>query len=257
MATYREVVYNTITSLRRAFDDSDIQVSQVFFWTRVVADRLAREVIELEEQKGNIGGNFLSVFNSVPIKSDSKGRKYVDIPTVIMDINNDAGINYVTYGCNTCAGESVYNIANVMFQRTTPKGLNALSLDTFTKPSASNPYYYRVGCAVDGVDVNRIYIAGAEKVNFNDLELGVICGIDSSASCSLDDEIPLPSEHIQTLMVNVLQLGRFNTLIPEERINEGADDSKGAAAQVPIAQSRLLQRNIGKQTQSNSTNTQE
>ena len=244
--TWREIVYNTITSLRKNFDDTELQPSQVFFWARIVADRLAKENLDLKEQKGDLSGNNLAVFNSVKVNSDKNGKKYIDIPTAIVDLTNDKGIDYLTYGQDTCTGEGSYNILNVMFNRTTPKGLSRLALDPFEKPSPVNPFYYRVGCKVDGVDVNRLYLLGGDCLNFTDVELGVICGIDMS-SCSLDDEIPLPSELIQTLTVNVLQLGRFNTLVPDDRVNEGSDEQRAITTQVPVAQSNLMQRRVQEQ----------
>ncbi len=43
--------------------------------------------------------------------------------------------------------------------------------------------------------------------------------------CDLDEQIPLPDERIEELMKAVYDVGRFVMLMPQERINQGSDET--------------------------------
>ncbi len=103
--------------------------------------------------------------------------------------------------------------------------LHRLYRDEYEKPTPSNPYFYRIGHKDDNVQVSRIYLVGVECINITDVEIGIKCTLDPNQVCDLDDSIPLPNELIDELMKEVLSLGRFVMMIPEERENEGSDKS--------------------------------
>lgn len=227
MASYRIVAYDLLTSFKRVFDDADIRITQIIWWIQVVANRLRAEHYTL-----NNTGSFISTYSSVAVQVDNKGRPYIDLPVQILDLMNEKGVVYITYNEETCCCDGP-PMAQVFFQPTKVSMLNRLYGDEYEKPSPSNPYFYRIGHQMDGVDVNRLYLLGTECIVVTDVELAVISALDPSQVCSLDDEIPLSPELIGILQKEILQLGRFVMMVPSERVNDGDDDAKASTAGVP------------------------
>lgn len=215
--TYRYVIYDLDKSFNAAFDDADFTLNQIMYWVMVVANRM-----RLQQTIATNTDLFTSTFNNVPVLTDTKGRKYIDLPAQIMDLPNNSGVIYITYNEETCHCEGP-SFAQVWFQGVNLGSVQHLYLDEYTKPSAKNPYFYRIGDHIDGVKINRIYLLGLECVDVIDLEIAIKATLDPKQVCSLDDEIPLPDEMIQDLMMQVLQLGRFVMLMPKENINDGED----------------------------------
>lgn len=227
---YRFVANDILTTFKKTFDDKDMSLIQVIYWIQVVANKLRR--IHLEKHDT---GLFLSTFSPVLIKKDSslKNRKYIDLPQSIIDLDNERGIKYITYNFETGCCCSGPNFAQVFFQPTTPAKSWILNFSPFSRPKPSNPYFYRVGDTVnDGTTstkVNRIYFLGIECVDVSDVEVGLMSGLNPVDICSLDEEVPVPDSLLQTLITEVLNLGRFAFMIPKERINEGSDAATQAA----------------------------
>jgi hypothetical protein len=67
---------------------------------------------------------------------------------------------------------------------------------------------------------------GIECVNPKKIEVGVYSTIQpiTSSSIDLDMQFPFPEELLIQLKRQVLDLGRFVMMIPEERVNDGADN---------------------------------
>jgi hypothetical protein len=215
--TYRYVIYDLDKSFNASFDDADFTLNQLMYWVMVVANRM-----RLQQTVATNTDLFTSTFSNVPVLTDIKGRKYIDLPAQIMDLPNNSGVIYITYNEETCHCEGP-SFAQVWFQGVNLGSVQHLYLDEYTKPSAKNPYFYRIGDRIDGVKVNRIYLLGLECIDVVDLEIAIKATLDPKQVCSLDDEIPLPDEMIQDLMMQVLQLGRFVMLMPKENINDGED----------------------------------
>ena len=218
--TYRYVVYDLDKSFNAAFDDADFTLNQILYWVMVVANRM-----RLQQTIATNTDLFTSTFSSIEVKTDSKGRKYIDLPVQIMDLPNNSGVIYITYNEETCKCEGP-TFAQVFFQGVNLGSVQHLYLDEYTKPDAKNPYFYRIGDHIDGVKVNRIYLLGLECVPVKDVEIAVKATLDPKNICSLDEDIPLPDEMIQELMMQVLQLGRFVMMMPQESINDGEDGSE-------------------------------
>lgn len=218
--TYRYVIHDLQKSFNAAFDDADFTLNQILYWVMVVANRM-----RLQQTMATNTDLFTSTFSSVEVKTDSKGRKYIDLPVQIMDLPNNSGVIYITYNEETCKCEGP-TFAQVFFQGVNLGSVQHLYLDEYTKPDAKNPYFYRIGDHIDGVKVNRIYLLGLECVPVKDVEIAVKATLDPKNICSLDEDIPLPDEMIQELMMQVLQLGRFVMMMPQESINDGEDGSE-------------------------------
>lgn len=231
MATYRYIAYDLQKSLRKNFDDSDITFSQIVYWIIVVANKL--RVNQYLQTNTDL---FTSTFSSVPVEKDIKGRKYVTLPSQIIDLPNQKGIKYLSY----TFGDSVNgnSFAQTFFQPTFTGQVQHLYLDEYTKPSPKNPYFYRIGQNYDGVSVDRLYLLGLESIEIEDVEMAILSTLDPKTIVNLDDEIPLPDELVLDLTTQILQLGRMILMMPEERINQGSDSPQGQVPQVqmPVSQ---------------------
>ena len=230
MATYRYVALDIQKSLKKAFDDADVRQAQVVYWIQVVANR-----IRVDQEQKTDSGLFTSTFSSVIVNTDAKGRQYIDLPKAIMDLPYEGGVEFITYNYDTGCCCSGPNFAHTFFQPTTIAKSHRLYMDKYEKPTAQNPYFYRVGDRVDGVDVDRLYFLGPDCTILTDVELGLKTSLSPTDLCSLDEQVPVPDERIEELMKTVLELGRWVTLMPEERINQGADDTQSTSNQAPAS----------------------
>lgn len=218
--TYRYVVYDLQKNFNATFDDADFTFNQVLYWVMVVANR-----IRIQQVMATNSDLFTSTFNNIVVHTDSRGRKYIDLPTQVMDLPHNAGVIYITYNEDTCSCEGPA-FAQVWFQPVNIGSVQNLYGDEYTKPSAKNPYFYRIGHEVDGVGVNRLYLLGIECAPVKSVEIAIRSSLDPKKLCNIDEEIPLPDEMIQDLMMQVLQLGRFIMLMPKENVNEGTDNAE-------------------------------
>ena len=230
MATYREVAYNTLESYKKVFDDTTLQLSQVVFWIQVVTNRL-----RYENKKDKSLQKYLTRFCSVPVKTDAncKDRKYIDLPTEIMDMDNDKGVHYITYNYDTGSCCTGANFTQVQFQPTTPAESMRLAMDEYEKPSAKQPYFYRITGVDDCDNVDRLEFLGLECIEVTDVEIGVMCSLNPSQVCDLDSEIPLPDWLVEELIIRVNNLGRFILVSPQELVNDGSDQTRRSINQVP------------------------
>jgi len=225
MATYRYVAFDLLTSLKKMSDDADIRIPQVVYWIQVVANRL-----RVDQFLKTDTGLFTSTFNNVTVSTDLNGKKYIELPAAIMDLPNEEGVELISYCADACDPTPQ---STVFFQPTTLSRTPLLYYDEYTIPSSTNPYFYRVGDKVDGAKVNRLYFLGLECLEVDCVDIAIRCSLNPSDICNLDDEIPLPDERIKELMEEILAIGRFVMMIPEERINQGTDES--ATGQAPPA----------------------
>jgi len=227
MATYRYVLKDITKSFKQNFDDADIRENQILYWIMTIANSL-----RVQQQAITGSGLYESTFSKVTVSKDVKGRPYIDLPGPIMDLPNEGGISYITYNEETgccCAGPQ---FAQVWFQPTTVTALQRLYGDEYECPKPSNPYFYRVGHKVDGAQVNRVYLIGIECIEVSDVEIGIKCTLDPKDVCNLDDTIPIPDELISELTRQVLSLGRFVMMIPEEIENDGEDEAANSGVSV-------------------------
>jgi hypothetical protein len=218
--TYRYVVYDLQKNFNASFDDANFTFNQILYWVQVVANRL-----RVQHNAITNSDLYTSTFSSIPVLTDSKGRKYIDLPIQIMDLPDNSGIIYITYNVDTCKCSGP-TFAQTWFQPVSVGGVQHLYLDEYTKPNTKNPYFYRVGDRVDGTKVNRIYLLGLECINVEDVEIALKASLDPSIVCNIDDNIPLPDELIQELTMQVLELGRFIMLMPSETLNDGEDSGE-------------------------------
>jgi hypothetical protein len=229
VATYRFVAYDIQKSLKKTFDDADITLPQIVYWIQVVANR-----IRFQSQIISESDMFTSIFSAVPVLSDSQG-KYIDLPKQIMNLPNNGGIVYVSYNEDTCCCNGPV-FSQVVFNTVNISAIHTIYGDEYTKPTPSNPYYYRVGGMVNNLQVNRLYLLGFECIEVKDVNVALLTTLDPSTVCDLDDEIPIPDERVHELMMEVLSIGKFITMVPQEVVNQGADESEPITTRVPQPQ---------------------
>ena len=226
----RWIVKDIQTDLKQSFDNRLIGVNQILYWVTVVANRLKYQHIDKLLKKGSwVNGHFLNVFTGIPVLVPTvsvnpnlvAGRKYIQVPASIMDLEYENGVEYITYdmgkvGCGAPA------FTMVQFSPTTTGQAPNLYGDPYVSPSPKNPYFYRVD--------NYLYTLGIENVNVKEVEIGIYTYADPQLICNLDDEINLPEHLIETLKRTVMDLGVFALKIPEHRVNDGSGTIKVAAS---------------------------
>jgi hypothetical protein len=227
MATYRYVAFDLLKSLKQMNDDSNVRLPQVVYWVQVVANKL-----RVDQFMKTDSGQFTSTFSNITVMTDSNGKKYIDLPNQIMDLPNEEGVELLTYCAEHCNPHPQSDV--VFFEPTTLAKTPLLYMNEYTEPEPNRPYFYRVGDKVDGTAVSRLYLLGIECVEVDCVDIAIRCSLNPSNVCDLDDEIPLPDERIKELMDEILMLGRFVMMMPEERVNQGSDQtSPNSVPQTP------------------------
>lgn len=227
--TYRFAVYSIQEVLKKTFDDAEITIPHIVYWISIVANKYISRDIE----KGKRSGAYLSIFKNVTVHKDNDlGQHYIDMPKGMICVDHEGGVEFMSYNRDTCCCEGP-NWAQQNFSITTAGKLEVLYEDEWEKPNPSNPYLYLVGGSIDGVNVDRIYLAGTECIHLRDVMMGIYCGVNPTEVCDLDDNIPIKAKYEDTLIREVLSLGRFMLLVPEDRVNEGSDTSKAPIVQAP------------------------
>lgn len=213
MSTYRVVAYDILTDLKQTFDDRDISLRSVVYHVQVAANNLRATLLK----KGGNQGRFMSTFSGLNAVTDTvTGLPKLTIPHQVYMGENEAGIANLSYQLkpeDDCCDPPVF--MQVEFQPTTINEGKRLYWNEYTKPSAKNPYFYRVG--------DDLFFLGVTCQTINPLIATLYTSLDPADVCDLDADIGLPEEYIESLKYNVLQLERFVANIPDERKNDGTD----------------------------------
>lgn len=226
--TYRYLVWDILTILKKDDNSSDIGELQVVFWINTIANRLRQQRIVKSPT-----GRYLNIFTGVTVQTSLtstnpnlvKNRKYIDLPKSVYDIMYEKGINYI---CHTQDGSCPPEFMNVYFQPTSPSRAQRLKFSPYEEPSPKNPYFYRVH--------DKIYFLGIESVNVRSLEIGLYTTLDLRTNLiNLDDEVDLTEEHIAMLRSEILQLGSFSSAFPKDDKNDGENETQ-AIGKTPIPQ---------------------
>lgn len=215
----RIVIDDISATIKQTFDDKEITQAQIAYWTILSANQLLAQHVSKRDS-----GAFMSTFVGVPVKKSItssgnnivKGRKYIELPSLIFDYDKDGGVEYIAYYVDNkinCPG--LY--AKKTIQRTSPGEVQWLNLHKSTSPSPSNPYWYRTG--------NIIYLLGIEGVPVDEVEVGLYTTIDPLEKIDIDKPFNFPQELMQTLKRYVLDLARYSFFFPSERSNDGADQA--------------------------------
>ena len=222
----RYIVDDIAKDLKQVFDDKIVQQSQIAYWVLMVANRLKSQHIAKRDS-----GAYMHTFAKIPILThpsvsnpdEVNNRKYILLPESIYDYNNDGGIEYISYYVEDDRLSCLPPFTRQTFTRTTPSTAQRLYYTEDEKPSPSNPYFYRTG--------SHLYFLGIEFIDACYVEIGIYNTLDPIDEIDIDSELDFPDELLIILKRQVLDLGRFTLMLPQERVNDGSDD--GARKGVP------------------------
>jgi len=214
----RHIVDDIAEDLKQTLDDRTIQSSQIAYWVILIGNRLKSQHIGKRDS-----GAFLAVYDDVPIEvktisklpNEIKNRKFFRLPRTIYDYDRDGGIEYISYCLDEPQEGCPPPFTNVTFDRTTPGKSERLYYSKYEKPSPSQPYFYVVH--------DYVYLLGIECVEINKLEIGIYSTLDPVTEIDLDAPFDFPDELLIILKRQVLDLGRFSLLMPEDKLNDGAN----------------------------------
>jgi len=211
--TLRHIVYDLLGDFKQLYDDASLTPYKVLFWVFAEASLLKKQHIEKRDS-----GAFTTIFDVDVHVEPSNGRNYFVLPDSILDMDNDAGVEYITYAPEIDLALPVF--ASTTFTRTTPAKAARLYFREDELPTPANPYFYRIN--------ERIYLLGVEQINIVAVEIGLKLNFNiTGTTLSLDDSFEFPLELVPVLKRRVLDLGRFILQIPRDLVNDGAAlDSK-------------------------------
>ena len=212
----RHILDDISKDLKQTHDDLVITNTQVAYWILMIGNRLKSQHIGKRSS-----GAFLSTFAGVPVQTftsntnpnQTKERKYIVLPKCIYDYHEDRGIEFIAYYAPDDKPSDSPRFTRNTFTRTTPKAAERLYFGDYEEPSPENPYFYRVH--------EFIYFLGIECVDITEVEIGIYAAFDPVTEIDIDAPFDFPEELIVILKRQVIDLGRFSLLIPQERINEG------------------------------------
>jgi hypothetical protein len=216
----RHVVDDIQTALKQNFDDQEFTDTQVAYWVITIGDRLRAQHIGKRRS-----GAFLTTYSGIPVRTFTNpvnpnqipNRKYVELPECIYDFDLDAGVKYISYWDTDDECGSEY-WRKRKFLRTDPTEVEVLEYSPYTKPSPSNPYFYRVG--------DYLYLLGIECVDIESVEIGIYQILPDVTTVDIDAVFEFPAELLHVLRMQVLNLARFGLQIPDEgKVNTGSDNS--------------------------------
>lgn len=236
----RHIVDDIIVDLKQTFDDQKVNEVQVAYWTILVGNRLLSQHVEKRDSGAFLATYILPVaqFQSNTNPDQVKNRKYIKLPHAIFDYTMDGGIEFIAYYRDDSKPGCSPEFTRCSFTRTKQSEAEVLYYTKNEKPSPKNPYFYRVG--------DYLYFLGLECVNLEQVEIGIYQTIDPVTDINLDAPFDFPEELLIILKRQVLDLGRFSLLLPEERINDGKNDLGGK--QVPTNKITSVQ-DLGPQDQ--------
>jgi hypothetical protein len=211
LSTWYEIADDIKTTLKSKYDDANITLAHVVYWLRIFGDRLL-----MQHQQKKDTTTYVQNFH-IPanmITPDWRGEKYFVLPQDIFDYDGDNGIEYITY---------FDGLRYVPFGRTTPGAIPRLYFTIEETPRPDNPYFYRMK---DLAKQDAIFLLGFECINVPDLDIGLRTTLTGVIPCNLDEQMPFPDELLVILQNQVLNIGRFVLLTPQDRSNTGTPETE-------------------------------
>jgi hypothetical protein len=225
LTTYRYLIYSVIEAMKQTSDDAELKKDLVIFWTQVEVNRLRGERLTKRHLQS---GKYLNHFYGIQVSTDNV-RKYVDMPSGIVDLENDNGVHQVTYHLadyDYC--EYPYDVP---FEKTTPAKIWSLISIPIRKPSPTRPFMAR--------ENEKLFLYGIDMVSVSSVDMWLYTTVDTSHVLDIDREIELSEDQISVLIKRVFDNCRFASLMPNDKANDGKDTSnqmlpKTAVSQVPL-----------------------
>lgn len=231
MATTLRLFASNIELMLKQANVDGISFNQIVLWSSYFINKYRYAKLVSQNSIGYQfdSGAYLMTFANVPVITPTgsvdpniiRNRKYIELPSVIYDLNKDEGIKYISYSDFYLSCQPSFT--GVRFTRTTPAKARRLYFSEYEKPSPNNPYFYRKS--------NIIELLGIEEIDVDTLEVGILSVFEPFVNGGLDSILDVGEEALSDITKQVLDLGRFMLLMPEDKVNDSADTN--ATSQVP------------------------
>lgn len=216
MRTIREVVGSVRSMLSQTGDDAKISKVQLTLW----ATWFINKYIYLHQAKIDTG-SYITILPELSVQSSSvttspnivKARKYSVMPQQIFDLDKDMGIAYITYPYDFIL-DSHMHLQDIQFQRIAIGKIDQLKRNPYDTPGPDNPFFFVYG--------KQIGYLGIDDILVSKLEMAIRTPFDPFTEHSLDDEIPILVMFGADIAKNVYEMGRYELLMPKDRINDAA-----------------------------------
>lgn len=209
MTTYQYLVNSVLESLKESRDDADLKRDVVVFWTQVEINRLRGERFSKRHQQS---GQYLTHFYGVSVANDGV-RKYVEMPSGIIDVENDNGIHLVTY--HLADYEYCEYPYDVPFEKTMPAKLWSLLAIPIRNFKPTRPFMAR--------ENDKLFLYGIENISVSSVDMWLYTTVDATHKLDLTENVELEDGQISVLLQRVLSLVRFASLFPNDKTNFGSD----------------------------------
>lgn len=222
MTTYAYIVGSVLEALKEHRDDADLKRDVVIFWTQVETNRLRSERLAKRSLQS---GQYLNHFYGIKVMADSV-RKYVEMPSGIIDIENDNGIHLVTYHLedyNYC--EYPYEVP---FEKTTPAEIWALKSIPLRKPSPTRPFMAR--------EKDKLFLYGIESISVKEIDMWLYTTVSTSHVLDLNEDCGLSDDQVSLLIPRIFKLAQFASLLPNDKTNTGSDENTAQIAKTAMSQ---------------------
>jgi hypothetical protein len=208
---YADVIGAVSSDLKQSYQDQIIEPYTILYWVNIVANQLLYQHIQNDWSKNSwVNGEYIRPFR-IRVRNEGNA-KYFELPLGVLNINGrDDGINFVTYDLNQDFGDYP-DLGMRQFTRTAPAVVPRLYMTWAEKPSPSNPYYYRIA--------DKAYLIGIENVPCEYVKTGLVLGTTMQDIKSIEEEIRIPQHLLKILHYEVLKLGQFALMVPEDEDKE-------------------------------------
>jgi hypothetical protein len=221
--TIRFVLYDLLNDLKQTVDDSQLTPFRIYYWMCIVGDKLKRQHIQKYDS-----GAYVTRFDNIPVEVDPvTGRNYFVLPASIYDSDQDGAIDYVIYPPDIDL--SLPTFASGNFVRTSVVKAQRLYFRDDERPSPANPYFYRQG--------DRVYLLGVEEINLTKIEAGLKVSFGpADLTVDIDQPWDFPVHLLSILKREIMDLGRFVLMVPQDLENDGKNfDTKAMPTQKLIS----------------------
>lgn len=227
--TYAYLVFSITEALKESRDDADLKRDLVVFWTQVEVNRLRGERFAKRHLQS---GQYLNHFYGIEVVDDGT-RKYIQMPSGIIDVETDNGIHQITY--HLADYEYCDYPYDVPFERTSPAKLWALKAIAIRNPNPTRPFYAR--------ETDKIFLYGIDNISVSSVDMWLYTTVSTAHKLDLSEEVELEEGQISVLIQRVLALVRFASLFPNDKTNFGSDGNTQALGRTAVSQTQLEQQN--------------
>lgn len=214
--TWRILANGIREALKENFADREIGLREIIWWCKVAMNKQKGDRMEKD---GVVTGKDVVFFGGVTVNTYPSNagsllhnKKYVDLPNVIISMEYDRGIDYISYQLPS----NMQIDTPLYFSRMTLQQIEMVKKSPFEKPTYKNPAYVLLN--------NTIVLFGIENLPIDKIDLNLIVAENPDIrETTWDEEVIASEEDILAVVQTVLQLGNWVLLTPKERVVEGAD----------------------------------